>query len=234
MVTGPHTVGHAEVIRVLLADEAPIRRAGLSHWLSCQRGVTVVAETDTAAGLIQKAAELRPDVVVMGMCLPDKSGGAMCQELIAWNPELAVLLVSETDWDIHLAQAWMVGAAGLLGKKASPEELVTVLRQVARGYRVFTPEQQRRIRVWYDEVGKVLQTLTLREWAILQLVTSGKGNREIADTFGVSVKAIEKYVSALFMKFRLTSRTELAAFVWQHHLEGRVFPTMLGGQSRLK
>lgn len=206
-------------ITVLLADHHPIMRRGLRVELEQDQRLAIVAEARSVAEAVEKAVRLRPQVAIVDMQLPNKSGVEACRQIIKRRPGTAVLILSAFNWDACLAKAWEAGAAGFVVKEVKPKELIQAIRQAAQGDRVYTREQLRRIQSWQEVVGHQIKALTEREWEVLRLVVAGRRNREIAATLLLSENTIKKHISVLLQKLGSGSRQRLIAFTVQHHLE---------------
>jgi two-component system, NarL family, response regulator DevR len=203
--------------RVVLAGGSAAFRAGLGARLATD-DLLVEGEAATAAETIALVRELRPDVAVVDVHLPDANGIAVCRLLGREDPDVAVVIVSVFDWDVYLAAAKGAGAAGFLLHSTSLPELVRLIRQAGQGS-LFTPEQEQRVLTWNREVGRRLALLQPRERDVLRQVAQGKTNRQIADELHVSPHTVEKHVGSLLRKLDVSSRTALLAFILTHHLQ---------------
>jgi DNA-binding NarL/FixJ family response regulator len=206
--------------RVLLADELPAMRAGIAYWPADQRDVAVVGETVAMAGVAQLTYAFQPDVVLMSSRLRDGTSFSLCRGLLTRRLVAAVLLLDGLDWDGYLATAWTAGASGVLPRTIEKEELVAAIRQAARGLRLFTPEQQQRIRMWEQEIGAGLKALTRRERDVLGLMADGRSTKGIAAALVVSEPTVSKHIRAIYGKLRVRSRAELLALLLRNYLRG--------------
>jgi DNA-binding NarL/FixJ family response regulator len=201
----------------LLADGSSTFREGLRADLVAGNGLRLVGETATGAATVERSRALHPQVVVLDTDLPDADGLDVCRRLVKQCHATTVVLTSYWDWDIHLAGALDAGAAGFLLKRTPPAELVRSIRQAA-SRPIFTPGQLKRIHLWERSVGARLRGISLREWDVLWLTSTGKSNREIAEALMVSESTVEKHISTLLRKLDVSSRSGLLAYVLQHHL----------------
>jgi len=206
------------VERVLLVDPSDAFRAGLRQAFLAGRARPALAEAGSAAEAAALAARLRPDAAVVEAELPDGSGVALCRALVAAAPGVAVVVLSQADWDVYLAGAWAAGAAGFLLKRVPAAEVVRAVRRAAAGP-LFSAEQLGRIRAWRRAVDGRLEALGAREREVLRLVAAGASNREIAQALTLSESTVEKHVGALLRKLAVPSRTGLLAFILRHHLD---------------
>jgi DNA-binding NarL/FixJ family response regulator len=212
-----YTSGRGQ-LRVLLVDGCSTYRAGLRHALAGESNLLVVGEAGTSAEALVAASSLQPDAAIVDVHLHDRAEPGICQQLIGCCPGIAVLVLSNLDWDIYLAEAWSDGAAGFLSKRATGREVAHAVQQAVRG-QIFTLEQLRRIATWETALGDQLRSLGSRERDVLRLVATGSGNREIAWHLDLSENTVEKYVSNILRKLDARSRTELLALVLQHRLD---------------
>lgn len=206
-------------ITVLLADHHPIMRRGLRVELEQNESLAVIAEACSVTEAVEKVLKLQPQVAIVDMQLPDKSGIEACRQIVRHRAGTAVLILGAFNWDACLAKAWEAGAAGFIVKEVNPNELIQLIRQAAQGNQVYTREQLRRIQSWQELVGHQLRALTEREWQVLRLVVAGRRNREIANALLLSENTVKKHIGMLLQKLGGGSRQGLIAFTVQHHLE---------------
>lgn len=204
--------------RALLVDGCATFRVGLHQALDAERDLEVVGQAGTGSDAMRLGDLLRPDVAIVDVHLPDRSGLDVCRQLVSMGSVSSVLVLSNFDWDIYLAGAWAAGARGFLLKSAETREIVSALRQITWGD-LYTEEQLQRVHFWGKSVGESLLSLALRELEVLRLVAAGRSNREIARLLELSENTVEKHVGSLLRKLGVSSRTGLLALILQHHLE---------------
>ena len=197
------------MIRILLADDHPLVRAGIRAELEANVDLSVIAEVGMADEAVQRASAERPDVAVLDVQLGAGSGLRACQQITAAQPPCAVIILTAFDWDVYLAQAWAAGAAAFVIKSAETDVLAAIIRHVHAGRRAFTPEQLDRITTWQCDVAAPLATLTAREMEVLRLLADAATNQEIADELHLAVKTVESHVRAVLTKLHLASRREV-------------------------
>ena len=212
-------------IRLLLVDDHEIVRRGLAQLLEANHDLRVVAEAGTVADAL--AVDLTDvDVAVLDVRLPDGSGVDLCRSLHESAPELAcVMLTSFADHDA-LSASVLAGARGYVLKNVRGEDLVNSIRRVARGEMLLTTEQieraRERLRRQIAEELR-LESLSAQEHKILELLSEGLSNREIAATMFLAEKTVKNYVSNLLAKLGFQRRTEAALFAQRqferHHPE---------------
>jgi two-component system, NarL family, response regulator DevR len=194
-------------VRVLLVDDHEMVREGLRALLSRSEGMDVVGEAGDAAGALSAAIDLRPDVVLMDLRLPDGSGVDACREILSAVPGTRVLFLTSFAEEFAHVSTVLAGAAGFLLKDIAHEALVSAIRAAAAGNAVNEPEAtllvQQRLRH--------TAALSRQEYRILALVVEGKTNREIGVELGLSDKTVRNYLSNAFQKLGVSRRSQAAA-----------------------
>jgi len=201
-------------IRVLLADDHPVARAGIRAALEGAPDIEIVGEARDGLEVQRLTAQLHPDVVLLDLVMP----GLRPVEFVHWVqancPQTEVLPLTAHDWDYYLAGMLEAGAAGFLTKSEPLERLVERVRCAARGQILFSKEQRERVEHWREEVSTRWESLTAREREVLLLLAKGLDNAAISMTLDVTVKAVEHHVTNILYKLGLDSR--LKAAVWAH------------------
>ena len=195
--------GELKKIRVLIVDDHPIMRVGVAAILSAQPDLQVVAQAGTAAEAVRLFAAERPDLTLMDLRLPDKSGVEAIRAIrvISPNAKIVALTTYEGDEDIH--QALEAGAQGYLIKGMPHDALVKALYRVHAGHR-FLPQV----------VSQALSSrvpgshLSQREQEVLQLLFAGKSNREIAEELAIKEATVKSHVSVILMRLNVSDRTQ--------------------------
>jgi DNA-binding NarL/FixJ family response regulator len=196
-------------VRVLIADDHPAFRAGLRLMLTDVEDVEVVGEAPTGAVAVQVASELRPDVVIMDLRMPDVDGIEATRRLLRTDPDIAVVVVTMFEDDDTVFAAMRAGARGYLLKGADQEEILRAIRAIAAGEAIFGPPVARRIVEHFSRGGvgaSSFPTLTGREREVLQLVAAGKANAIIARELALSLKTVRNHVSNIFLKIQAPDR----------------------------
>ncbi|MGK5681266.1 response regulator [Actinoplanes sp. URMC 104] len=201
------------MIRVLLVEDHPIYRDGLRTGLRPIDDVDVVGEAATAAEAVALTERLRPDVVLLDLGLPDRSGLEAARAIAAGDDAPAILVLTMRDDDGSVFAAIRAGAAGYLLKGADQDELVRAIRGVAAGEAVFGPGVAGRVlgRAGRDQGGApdpLGVGLTVREREILELMAAGWGNQTIARRLHVAPKTVRNQVSVLIAKLQAADRGE--------------------------
>lgn len=198
------------MIRVLLADDEDLVRAGLSAILGAEPDLDVVGEAADGAAVLPLVRRLRPDVVLMDVRMPVLDGIEATRALLAAVPDPPkVLVVTTFEHDEYVYEALRAGASGFLLKRARPAELVQAVRLVATGDSLLFPAAIRRLAARHGpERGAALPSLTEREADVLRLMAAGRSNAEIAETLFVSVETVKTHVGNVLAKLRARDRTQ--------------------------
>ncbi len=198
-------------IRVLIADDHPVVRQGIRNLIDSAVGMSVVGEANSGPVALQMIEELRPDLVLLDMEMPDLSGVEVIQRLKEAQLPVRVLGLSSYDDIEFITQLLSFGASGYLLKDEVPESIVEAVRGVARGE---TGWVSRKVAAKLSQIlqkGKEANTnLTPRELDVLRLVVEGRTNAEIGMKLGISEKTVEKHLDAIFRKMDVASRVEAA------------------------
>lgn len=197
------------MIRVLVVDDHPLFRDGLSGLLATVDDVEVVGAAANGDEAVRATLETRPDVVLMDLNLPGMPGLEATRRIAAHAPSVAVLVLTMVDDDNSVLAALRVGARGYLLKGAVQEEVLAAIRTVATGGAVFGPRIATRVLAGRERAGSA-ETLTEREAEVLARLAAGRSNPEIARDLGVSLKTVQNHVSRVLTKLQVRDRTQAA------------------------
>jgi two-component system, NarL family, response regulator NreC len=221
---------HDERIRVLIADDHAVLRAGLRMLLDSQPDMTVVGEADTADEAANLEASLKPDVAILDLTLPARPGGPSSvpsgleaiRRIKAARPEARVLALTMHDDEGYLRAVLEAGGAGYVLKRAADTELLSAIRAVWRGGTYLHPEHARLLVGRAPASGQTTDDsygqLSPREQQVLRLIALGHTSQQVADKLSLSVKTVETYKRRLMTKLYLTSRAALVRYALQRGL----------------
>jgi PAS domain S-box-containing protein len=209
--------GNSGALRVAVIDGQPVLRSGIASLLTREHDLTLVAEGSTGREAVGIARTHKPDVVLLGEQLADRPTGEVCRTLHRELPSTAVLIFSAVDDDRARFDAVIAGASGYLTKHAPPAEIVAAIRRAGAGESLFDPdtasELLARLSRQAPKTDPRLQRLKPAEMRILQLVSRGHTNRQIATRVNLSERTVKKYVSSILAKLAVSSRAGAAAYL---------------------
>jgi len=206
------------MISVLIVDDHALFRAGLRSRLELEQDITSVGEAATAEEAVSKARSLQPDLVLLDLLLPGISGQDAIPKLAKVSPRSRVLVVSSQAAPSSVRQALSAGAAGYVPKRASDQELVSAIRQVAAGDGYVDPDLGAKLVV--PDRSAALEPLTERERDILQLLALGYTNQEIGRKRYISVRTVDTHRAHIMRKLGLETRAELVLLALANGLLG--------------
>ena len=198
-------------IRILITDDHPIVREGLSAVLETQPDFEIVGEASSGAQAVERAAELRPDVILLDLELPELDGVAALRAIRAANPAAKVIIFTAFDTDERILGAVQAGAQGYLLKGAPREELFQAIRVVHQGGSLLQPVVAARLMRQVSAAATapdLPEALTERELEVLRLLAKGRQNKEIANELVISERTVKFHVSAILAKLDVGNRTE--------------------------
>ena len=193
-------------ISVLVADDHAVVRIGLSALLGTEPDISVIGVAKDGEEAVSETLRLRSDVVIMDIMMPKKTGVEATTEILAAMPETRIIVLTTFSASDAIARALELGAAGAVMKTAEDAELVSIIRTVASGGRVIS-----------DEINKLLaedppaEKLTSRQMDILESVTRGLTNADIAKQLGLREQSVKEHISSIFAKIGASNRSEAVA-----------------------
>jgi len=212
-------------VRVLLVDDDDLMRAGLTAVLSSDETIDVVGEAPNGRAAVERAIELRPDVVLMDVRMPGLDGIAATRELLAVSPDAKVVVLTTFEQDDYIFGALSAGASGFLLKRTRPEELIAAIHTVAAGDSLLSPSVTRTViqRVAGQPAPDAgaearLDELTARERDVLELIARGLSNGEIASTLVIEESTVKTHVRHILRKLRLRDRVQAVIFGYESGL----------------
>ena len=204
--------------RLLLVDDHAVVRSGLRMLLGTESDVEIIGEAGTAAEALASAADLKPDVILMDIGLPDKSGIEATREIKAEFPEVAIVALTIHEDEEYFFKMLEAGASGYVPKRAAPEELLTAIRAAARGEVYLYPSMAKLLVRDYlvsestDKEQSAGKELTAREQEVLTHLAEGDSNEEIAKALVISPKTVARHRENIMRKLNLHSRAELVRY----------------------
>ncbi|MBB2976637.1 DNA-binding NarL/FixJ family response regulator [Microbacterium endophyticum] len=206
------------MIRLLIADDHPVVRAGLAGLFGNEPGFDVVGQVADGAAAVKLAAETRPDVVLMDLRMPVLDGVAATAEIVALGAGAPrVLILTTYESDDQILSAIEAGAAGYLLKAAPQEEIVAGIRSVAQGQTALSPQVAARL-VQRMHVPVASVSLTARETEVLRLVAQGQSNKQIGVQLGIGESTVKTHLLRVFEKLDVTDRTRAVTLAMERGL----------------
>lgn len=203
-------------IRLLLVDDSPIIRLGLRSALEDYSDIQIIGEAGSASAGLDAVNRLKPDVVMLDVNLPDKSGLLACRDFLKSLPQLGVLVLTSSSSEQHMQDAIAGGARGYLLKENDGLTLANAVRAVSRGNSVIDPSLAGKVVNLVKNRGTPsaadrLNLLSPQEQRVVALLAGGRTNKEIGDELGLTEKTVKNYLATIFSKLAITRRTQAAA-----------------------
>ncbi|MBV2365455.1 response regulator [Streptomonospora nanhaiensis] len=217
------------MIRVLLADDEALIRAGIGTILSADPGIEVVAEAGTGRQAVDLARRHRPDVALVDIQMPDTDGLTAVPEILRASPRTAVAILTTFGQDAYITRALDGGASAFLLKTAEPQELMAGVRAVADGGAFLSPKVARRVITQLRDrpaspahaARERVAALSRREKDVLALVGAGRSNAEIARELHLAEDTVKAHVSAILARLDLRNRVQAAVLAHEAGISGR-------------
>lgn len=204
-------------ISVLLVDDHQMVRLGLKSFLNLQADIAVIAEADDGQEGLEKALDLRPDVVIMDLVMPQMTGVEATLALLKEWPQARILILTSYLDNEKIYPVLEAGAKGYMLKTSSAEEIVSAIRKVAQGEYAIETQVEKKVEDQRRNPAPHLD-LTARERDILALLAKGYDNQRIADESFISLKTVKTHVSNILSKLGVSDRTQAVVYAFQHGL----------------
>ncbi len=209
------------MIRILLADDHSIVRAGLRRIIEDSGDIEVIAEAADGHEAVQKAHESQPDVAVIDISMPIMDGLEVVSQLHHYYPKMPILILTMHEEEQYVFRAISAGAKGYITKRSAPEQMVNAIRKVHAGGRYLSDSAAESLAhrlASGTQDRSPLDALSNREIQVLRHLALGKTTREIAEAYNISVKTVDTYRFRLLKKLNLRNNAELSRFAIQNRL----------------
>lgn len=204
------------MISVLLADDHAIVRSGIKHMINSQTDMMVIDEAENGEEVVHKALEIKPDVIIMDLNMPKKSGLVATKQINEANNNVKIIVLTMHEGKEYLFHALQAGASSYLLKSYHENDLIEAIRTVYRGEAYLYPNATKLLLEEYmkksDANESDLQKLTGREQEVLSYLAKGYTNREVGEKLFLSVKTIESHKAKIMDKLQLKTRPDLVRF----------------------
>jgi two-component system response regulator NreC len=207
-----------DVIRILLADDHTVMRAGLRLLLERHETFEVVGEAADGRQAVELAAEQKPAVVVMDVAMPQLNGVEAARQILNRNPDIAIVMLSMHSDESYVLRSLKAGARGYLLKDSAEADLIAAILAIIEGKSFFSPGVRALLKEDYMHrlakfgADDTYELLTAREREVLQLVAEGKSNKEVATLLGLSLYTVETHRTHILQKLNLHSVPELILY----------------------
>lgn len=208
------------MIRVLIVDDHEMVRIGVSAYLSAQQDMTVVGEASNGAEAIEKALELKPDIILMDNVMPVLTGAEATAQILQKWPTAKIMMVTSFLDDDKVYPALEAGAVSYILKTSNAKQIAEAIRKTMNGETVLEPEVTTKMmsRMRSNASSPLYEQLTEREMEVLLLVAQGKTNQDIADELFIALKTVKTHVSNILAKLDVQDRTQAVVYAFQNGL----------------
>jgi DNA-binding NarL/FixJ family response regulator len=207
-------------IRVLVADDQSMVRAGFRMLLAGEKDIEVVAEASNGLEAVEKAARFHPGVILMDIRMPDLDGLQATRRILAQDNGARILILTTFDLDEYVYEALRAGASGFVLKDDSPEQLIAAIRTVADGEALLSPTVTKRViqkfaRTSRSPSPKEFDDLSVREREVFRLIAHGLSNEEIGQELYISETTVKTHVTHILRKLNLRDRVQAVVLAYQ-------------------
>jgi DNA-binding NarL/FixJ family response regulator len=207
-------------IRVLVADDQSMVRAGFRMLLAGEQEIEVVAEASNGLEAVEKAARFHPTVVLMDIRMPELDGLEATRRILASGNGARILILTTFDLDEYVYEALRAGASGFVLKDDPPEQLITAIRVVADGDALLSPAVTKRVVKRFTRIPraappKEFDELTAREQEVFRLIANGLSNTEIAQELYISDTTVKTHITHILQKLNLRDRVQAVVLAYQ-------------------
>ena len=207
-------------IRVLVADDQSMVRAGFRMLLKGEPGIEVVAEAEDGLEAVEKSARFQPNVVLMDIRMPKLDGLEATRRILAADEQIRILILTTFDLDEYIYEALQAGASGFVLKDDPPEQLLEAIRTVAAGDALLSPSVTKRVIRQFTRLPrrtppKALDDLTAREHDVLRLLARGLSNAEIGEQLYISDTTVKTHITHILQKLDLRDRVQAVVLAYE-------------------
>lgn len=211
-------------LRIMLVDDHEVMRIGLKTLLARHPNFVIVGEAATGTEAVELAAQCKPDVIVMDIRLPGKSGTQACREILANAPLIKIIIFTSYAEDELLFEGIAAGAAGYVLKQVGSAELVNALERVGRGEALIDPTLMHKVLAKVRDAARraeddAFARLNEQEIKILALMVEGKTTREIAERIFLSERTVRNYVTTILDKLGVSTRSQAVVYAVRHRIQ---------------
>lgn len=208
------------MINILLVDDHEMVRIGVSAYLQTQADMTVIGEAANGREAVEKALDLKPDIILMDMVMPEMNGAEATAAIIQEWPEAKIVIVTSFLDDDKVYPALEAGAISYILKTSNAKRIAEAIRETVKGQTVLEPEVTTKMmqRMRSGSASFLHDDLTERELEVLLLMTKGKSNQDIADDLFIGIKTVKTHVSNVLSKLEVQDRTQAVIYAFKHEL----------------
>lgn len=208
------------MIKILIADDHEMVRIGVAAYLTAQPDMTVVGEAENGAQAVEKALELKPDIILMDNVMPIMTGAEATAQILQKWPDARIMMVTSFLDDDKVYPALEAGAVSYILKTSNAKQIAEAIRKTVNGETVLEPEVTTKMmnRMRKQSTSPLYEQLTEREMEVLLLVAQGKNNQDIADELFIALKTVKTHVSNILAKLEVQDRTQAAVYAFQNGL----------------
>lgn len=208
------------MIRVFIADDHSLIREGIKNLVSKEKDIEIIGETSDPTSVIEKVQKHNPDLLILDLSMPGKSGFDVLKDIRITSPETKVLIMTMIPEDQFAKRTFKAGALGYITKDSNPEELLVAIRKVSSGRKYISASLAEMLIEDLDETREKnpQELLSDREFQVLRMMAEGKTQTEIAEELSISISTVNTYRSRILEKLELHSNADLIHYAYRNNL----------------
>ncbi|MBI1937599.1 MAG: response regulator transcription factor [Ignavibacteriales bacterium] len=208
------------MIKIFVADDHSLIREGIKNIISKEYDMSVVGETADPLKIIELAQHIKPDLLILDLSMPGKSGLDVLKEIKSVSPETKVLIMTMLPEDQFAKRTLKAGASGYLTKDSAPDELINAIRKIINGKKYISPSLAEKLAEDLDDTSpkEPHELLSDREFQVLKMIAAGKSQTEIADELSIGISTVNTYRTRILEKLNLHTNAELIHFAYNNKL----------------